>query len=148
MDIGRNKISMVLRITRPCSHKCPACQNQTQRIAPMCEMRPTRHTTTPADTMWKCDRDLTMNKGKYGVYHAKGPPKHPTGRSDSPQLSQWPRTRQVALLWILAHMTYCVTQRKNRLSLMDYADFLRRVRWKAYNDNHRFAKIGTYLEVL
>jgi hypothetical protein len=31
---------------------------------------------------------------------------------------------------------------------MDYADFLRRARWKAYNDNHRLAKIGTYLDVL
>jgi hypothetical protein len=65
-----------------------------------------------------------------------------------PSFLTWPRTRQVALLWILAHMTYYVTQHKDRLSLMDYADFLRRARWKAYNDNHRLAKIGTYLDVL
>jgi hypothetical protein len=98
MDIGRNKIGIVRRTTRPCSHKCPARQNQTQRLPPMWKMRPTRHTTTPADTMWECDRDLTLDKGEDGVYHANGPRNIPPDWLTRPSFLSWPRTRQVALL--------------------------------------------------
>jgi hypothetical protein len=45
-------------------------------------------------------------------------------------------------------MAYFVTHHKDKLSLMDYADFLRRARWKAYNNNHRIAEIGTHLDIL
>jgi hypothetical protein len=46
-------------------------------------------------------------------------------------------------------MAYYVAQHKDKLSLMDYADFLQRARWKAYNNNNdRIAKIGNHLDIL
>jgi hypothetical protein len=87
MDIGRNKIGVVRRTTRPCSHKCSARQNQTQGLPQMWKMRPTRHTTTPTDTRWECGRDLTLDKVEGGVHHANGPPQHPPGLVDSPLFS-------------------------------------------------------------
>jgi hypothetical protein len=35
-----------------------------------------------------------------------------------------------------------------RLKLMDYADFMRRARWKAYGVPQRVRFIGHYLEVM
>jgi hypothetical protein len=44
-------------------------------------------------------------------------------------------------------MAYYVAEHKDKSSLTGYVDFLRRARWKAY-DNHRTEKIGTHLDIL
>jgi hypothetical protein len=45
----------------------------------------------------------------------------------------WPTQRHGAVLWILAHMVHYRTQNRGRLTLADYADFVRRTRWKIYH---------------
>jgi len=56
--------------------------------------------------------------------------------------------RHRAILWILAHMIYYRTQHWYRVSTVDYADFMRRARWKAYQTTRRRGKFGNYLEIL
>jgi len=49
-----------------------------------------------------------------------------------PSFHFWPPQRHRAILWIFAHMIYYRTQHWHRVSTIDYADFMRRARWKAY----------------
>jgi len=65
-----------------------------------------------------------------------------------PSFHFWPPQRQGAILWILAHMVYYRIQHRNRLSPIDYADFMRRAPWKAYQTARRREQVGNYLEIL
>ena len=58
----------------------------------------------------------------------------------------WPPQRHGAVLWILDHTIYYRLQR--RVTSDDYADFLRRARWKAYQKARRQEKVGDYLCIL
>jgi len=60
----------------------------------------------------------------------------------------WPPQRHQAILWILAHMIYYRTQHWHRVSTIDYADLMRRGRWKSYQTTRRSEKVGNYLEIL
>jgi len=53
-----------------------------------------------------------------------------------------------AILWILAHMVYYSQHKGNQMSLTDFADFLRRVRWKTYQRTRRHERVGKYLMLL
>jgi len=59
-----------------------------------------------------------------------------------------PPQRQGAILWTLAHTVYCRIQHRNRLFPANYADYMRRARWKAYHTPHRQNKVGNYLDTL
>jgi hypothetical protein len=65
-----------------------------------------------------------------------------------PSFHFWPPQRDRAILWILAHMVYYRTHHWHRVSTIDYADCLRRARWKAYQTALRREKVGNYLEIL
>ena len=65
-----------------------------------------------------------------------------------PHFQIWPPQRYGAILWIIAHLVYYRTQRRHQLTLADYADFLRRARWKAYLLPHRPKRVGNYLTLL
>ena len=58
----------------------------------------------------------------------------------------WIPQRHGAVLWLLAHMIYYRLQR--RVTSDDYADFLRRARWKVYQKARRQDKVGDYLCML
>jgi len=62
-----------------------------------------------------------------------------------PSFRFWPPQRYRAILCILAHMIYYRTQHWHRVSTIDYADFMRRARWKAYQTTRRHEKVGDYL---
>ena len=59
-----------------------------------------------------------------------------------------PPQRHRAILWILPHMVYCRSQHWHRVPTIDYAGFMRRARWKAYQTARRRGKVGNYLEIL
>jgi hypothetical protein len=59
-----------------------------------------------------------------------------------------PPQRRGAILWFLAQMVYFSIQHRKLLKGTDYADFLRRTRWKAYQKARRRERIGNYLVLL
>jgi hypothetical protein len=64
-----------------------------------------------------------------------------------PQFLLRPPQRHKAILWILAHfVSYRMQQR--HLSLIDYIDFMRRARWKSYQETGRMQQVGNYLSIL
>jgi hypothetical protein len=65
-----------------------------------------------------------------------------------PHFHTWPPQRHGAILRILAHLVYYRTQHCHQQTLADYADFMRRARWKAYWLSHRLKRVGNYLTVL
>jgi hypothetical protein len=60
----------------------------------------------------------------------------------------WPSTRRRAVLWILAHFVFFRATQRARLTLLDYADFMRRARWKTHGVPQRARFIANYLVVL
>jgi len=59
-----------------------------------------------------------------------------------------PLQRHREILWILDHMLYYRTEHWHRLPTIDYANLMRRARWKAYQTIRRLEKVGNYLEIL
>jgi hypothetical protein len=60
----------------------------------------------------------------------------------------WPPRKQWAILWTLPHLVWYRIQGRRRQSLIDYIDFMRRSRWKAYQHPKRLQQMGKYLIVL
>jgi hypothetical protein len=76
-------------------------------------------------------------------------PRHiPSEWTIRPGFQFWPRQKQGAILWIIAHMVSCCTQHSHPLTLTDYADFMRRARWKAYQAARQRDNVGNYLVIL
>ena len=59
-----------------------------------------------------------------------------------------PPQRHGAILWILAHLVYYRTQHCHQPTLADYANFMRRARWKAYRLTHWLKWVGNYLTII
>jgi hypothetical protein len=59
-----------------------------------------------------------------------------------------PPRRRRAVLWMLANFVFFRATQRARLTPMDYADFMRRARWKTYGVPQRARFIGNYLVVL
>jgi hypothetical protein len=72
----------------------------------------------------------------------------PPGWTIRPDFHIWPPRRRGAILWLLAHMVYYCIQQRKRLIDADYADFLRRARWKSYHKARRLQRVGNYLKIL
>jgi len=66
----------------------------------------------------------------------------------TPDFNFWPPQRTQAILWIIAHMVYYCVEKRQQLNEKDYADFLQRSKWKAYQKAHRRERIANYLIVL
>ena len=49
----------------------------------------------------------------------------------------WPPQRHGAIQWILSHIVYYRTQLRYQVSLAEYADFMRRARWKVFQAARR-----------
>ena len=65
-----------------------------------------------------------------------------------PQFNLWPPQRHSAVVWILAFFVYFRVQHPDQPNLLNYADFMRRARWKAHSLPQRRMKVGNYLTVL
>jgi len=65
-----------------------------------------------------------------------------------PHFQFWPPQRHKAILWLLAHLVMCRMQQQRHLSLLDYIEFLRRVRWKSYRAASRMQQVGHYHSIL
>ena len=50
-----------------------------------------------------------------------------------------------AILWLTAHLVYYQTQRDTQNTLQDYADVLRRARWKAQTEDKQQIKNMGYI---
>jgi len=58
------------------------------------------------------------------------------------------RYSSAPVVWMLAYFVYFRVQHADQRTLLDYADFMRRARWKAYSLPQRLQRIGNYLAVL
>jgi len=65
-----------------------------------------------------------------------------------PHFHIWPPQQHEAFLRILAHLVYFRTKQRHQPTPMEYADFMRRARWKAHHMPHRLKRVGNYLNVL
>ena len=65
-----------------------------------------------------------------------------------PHFSLWPPQRHGAVLWILAHFVFYRVQHVTMPTLQDFADFMRRARWKTHPLPQRRKRVGGYLVVL
>jgi hypothetical protein len=65
-----------------------------------------------------------------------------------PDFQIWPPQRHRATLWILAHFVDYIMQTHQRISLLDYVDFMRQAQWKAGTSPARRRAVGNYLDVL
>jgi hypothetical protein len=65
-----------------------------------------------------------------------------------PQFHILPPRRHRAVVWIIAHMVWCRVQKSRTPSAQEYLDFLRRDRWKAYQETGRLNTVGNYLRIL
>ena len=59
-----------------------------------------------------------------------------------------PPQRHTTMLWLLPNLVTYRTQQQRHLSLLDYIDFLRRVRWKFYQVVSLMQQVGNYLSIL
>ena len=62
-----------------------------------------------------------------------------------PQFKLWPPKRHRAVLWVLAHFVAFRSQQARNLTPQDYLDFLRRSKWKLYQERNRTKLVGNYL---
>jgi hypothetical protein len=65
-----------------------------------------------------------------------------------PQFHLWPPQRHRAVLWLLAKLVEFRAQRCKLLTTHDYYDFLRRSKWKLYQQHNRLLRVRNYLGVL
>jgi hypothetical protein len=65
-----------------------------------------------------------------------------------PDFLHWPVQKHVASLWLIASLVHYCLQNGRRLSLNDYMDFLRRTRWRLYQQARGPKVTENYLEVL
>jgi hypothetical protein len=72
----------------------------------------------------------------------------PQSWTTRPDFRHWPPQRQSAVLWIMAHLVQYRLLTQRRLSLQDYADFMRRSRWKLYQHTRRPRPTGRYLDAI
>jgi hypothetical protein len=65
-----------------------------------------------------------------------------------PRYSRWLLQRHGPVLWVLAYFVYHRVQYPTTPTLQDFADFMRRGRWKAHPLPQRSKRDGDYLTVL
>jgi hypothetical protein len=65
-----------------------------------------------------------------------------------PQFRFWPAQRHRAVLWILAKLIDFRLQKERTLTTCDYFDFLKRSKWKLYQQHNRQSQVGNYLSVI
>jgi hypothetical protein len=65
-----------------------------------------------------------------------------------PDFRLWPPPKPNATFWILGHRVYYSLNGPKALSLINYLDFLRRMRWRTYQWPKRLRICGNYLDVI
>ena len=112
------------------------------------EMWEIGHPATPSNGMCGGCCHMGLDSKMTGSNVTYGPPPYPRYMDPiSPILFLAPAAT-ASVLWTLAHLVWYCLQGQRRQSILDYIDFLRRSRWKAYQRPHRLQRIGNYLDVL
>jgi hypothetical protein len=62
-----------------------------------------------------------------------------------PHFTIWAPRRYSAMLWTIAHVVAFRMQIMRTLTFHDYTDFLRRYRWKLYQQRNRMEQVGSCL---
>jgi hypothetical protein len=65
-----------------------------------------------------------------------------------PQFRLRPPQKHRTILWIIAHIALYRGQQRREFTFNDYMDFLRRHKWKMYQQPKRREQIGNYLSVI
>jgi hypothetical protein len=65
-----------------------------------------------------------------------------------PHFSLWPPQRHCAVLWLVAQLVLYRGQQKQELTQHDYMYFIRRKKWKIYQQKTRRERVGNYLSVI
>jgi hypothetical protein len=90
-----------------------------------------------------------MDTPQDGDNFAHGPTTHSPGLDHPSEFSLLATSNAYrSSVSILAHVVYYVIPHREKVSLADFADFMRRARWKAYHTERRLAKFGNYLETI
>jgi endonuclease/exonuclease/phosphatase family metal-dependent hydrolase len=64
-----------------------------------------------------------------------------------PNFRLWPPKKHRAILWTIATLVLYRGQRRRELTNIDFMDFLRRQKWKTYQNPKRGEQVGNYLSV-
>jgi hypothetical protein len=91
---------------------------------------------------------MEVDTGTHSPNPTDVPTKHQPKWTIPPDFDFWPPQRKQEILWIISHMVYYCVNNWLQPKDTDYADFLRRSRWKAYQKAQRRERIGNYLIVL
>jgi hypothetical protein len=59
-----------------------------------------------------------------------------------PQFKLWPPQRHRAILWMLAQLVIFRTKQQRELTNNDFMDFMRRQKWKIYQQSNRGQRVG------
>jgi hypothetical protein len=65
-----------------------------------------------------------------------------------PDFHFYPPQRQRAVIWLMGHIVYYVITKQDMMSLEDYVEFLKRTRWKTYNNKGGRQLFGNYVTVI
>jgi hypothetical protein len=85
-----------------------------------------------------------MDTPQNGDYSAKGPATYSSGVERSSEFQDVASTEAHSNPVYPSPMVYYPIQHRNRVLLTDYADFMRRTRWKAYQMARRRTKFGNF----
>jgi len=77
-----------------------------------------------------------------------GPVVHATRMVTAPTIQTVATTTPSAVLWVLAQLVLYGAQQRLALTLHDYMDLLRRIKWKMYQQKNRVECVGNYLSII
>ena len=133
-------------------------------LRPLYPLRANRRLTTPSALCTHCGQTDTLShrlkEGGAGKEIWRWTQRHlttmlrthpchiPEDWSLRPHLNLWPLQRHGAVLWVVAHFVFYRVQHTAMPTLQDFADFMRRARWKTHPLPQRRKRVGGYLIVL
>jgi hypothetical protein len=148
MCVWGSPIHMVVSSTRTHPNLWTPCNNTIGRIGHMQTVRKARHVNASFDGMWQWTSRLGLDTTTGGNSASYRRETYFQGVGARPHFCFWPPRKQRAILWTLAHLVWYRMQGRRRQSLIDYIDFMRRARWKAYLHPKRRQQMGNDLVVL
>ena len=98
--------------------------------------------------MWGTGRNMGIELYTAGGDIQNGPETHSPGVLLRPSFRLWLRQRHLATLWILADIVFYLVHNRRTMSIEGNIEFLRRARWKNYQEKKRWKRVGNYLEMV
>ena len=114
--------------------KCPRCKNTDSVLHRIIECR-------DGEIQWAWTRQKIAHILRTEAKHI------PQEWTIRPDYQIWPKQRNAAVTWIVAHYVFYRLQSNRQLSLRDYTEYMKRARWEQATDRNR-GNTGRYLEVI